>query len=299
MNLTVDQRKKLNAVMVALFLDRDDLKIWLRTNLGFKLDDHVGQDAALSAAVAETIAIFEPENKPETDLAQLLPALVAEFPSNPQLNALLISIIETDDTQDEQSEPEKIHEALNPAQQRGEGLGQAARRLTGEKAQKPSQGLSRAAPKPVEISPHQAGKMTSAVHTLKKLKSELDKALADFVATYSADFEPDFEKGATAEVALECIERHATAIEISEDRDASVTELRLLLSDVIAGIEIAERAMEYDTIQKLSAQAAGSCLSVAERTEDAEQLLLNGVVPYWRMREAYAQHQDKSLIKAR
>ena len=139
--------------------------------------------------------------------------------------------------------------------------------------------------------------MKSAVDTLRKLKGELDKALAEFVRSYAAGVASDLGERVNLPDVLAHVDEHSLGITISPDHQEVVSELRVLLTDVVAGIEAAENLGEYDVVKALSDQAASSCLSAAEKTRGEEQLLLNGVAPYWRMRSAYAEHQNRSSLK--
>lgn len=144
-----------------------------------------------------------------------------------------------------------------------------------------------------------ANEMRYAVATLRKLKAELDHALADFVKTYSAAVAADVAADGTAQEALDCIVNHGLDIAVAEDDQKAIATLRILLRDVIVGIEIAEQSRRYAIVQEMSKEAADSCQGVAEKLEGEERLLLLGVVPYWRMREAYAEHQNKSLARVK
>jgi hypothetical protein len=357
MELTPDQRSRLDAAMTALFRDYKDLQRFMTNRLAFSLSRAVGT-TDLEDAVYQVLEIFVPDTSPATDLSRLLLELTDKFPANQAIKDLVGDLIPAKEV-----ERFRLNKEL-PAN-RTEGTGELEGKARMDALESPSnrplgtdeaRGLVAALRRDPELpdsgnplpeglintvrsqtagysSANQAradaktdqvarlsaladrssgssagqgttlppsrvrvAEMHSAVKTLNLIRAELDGALKAFVQAQAGGLAPDFGDMAASDV-LARVRLHAEDITFADDLASAYPILQQLLVDVQTGIEMAERGREFDIVRQLAGEAANACSRVADVAQDSPAeivTMLSNVVPYWRMKAAYAEHQFQS-----
>lgn len=322
MDLTADQRERLNDAMVAVF--NDDyrrLKRFMKLKLDFNVSAEI-ESKNVTDAVFEVIERFEPENIEETDLRRLLVALCDEFGANETFRSLAAELGLTDTDMkairfemsqegheqgrtdhgaissglrvDEQ--PQRTQPRLRPdlgTQRTTVGHRERARKYIQSEGRQADDHRQGAASRGREgfISKTKMKELLSALSTLRRVSDEFNRALKEFVTTQTEGYEPDFDMAGELRDALDRVDDLATQIQLSDDHEAARGHLSQLLIDVQAAIDVAEQLGRYDDVRRLAQTAGDACQRLAEASHGDERLILLNVVPYWRMRAAYAEHQ--------
>lgn len=307
MKLTPDQRQKLIDAMIDVFPDHDALDTFLYRKFALKLNRLAGDSADLQTAVIRVVQRFEPENKHETAIERLVAVLAMEFDANKTLGRLQKELNLVPNKQQHNPDASMTYEFLPEQTQTmhpedvtiGAGNRQqtrpkaAPRKVRTSNRQTNARDASASSPDKIALSRRRLAEMETAVRTLDDLVTELEHALASFVASHADGVARDLQADATADDAFARVnELYQEIMDGDHESVQAVDELlRVLLVDVIEGIRISEKTRSYDVVSKLCRAAADSCKRVADLSYAGEEMVLTRVVPYWKMRETYARYR--------